>query len=89
MLSRENPADDETLVYRTCGQRRENVGRLDVCIGRERTRGRQGGAGERIGWEEVNSMSTDLFLLPAGASRSNRSGQTAVKSSPLRDSAAK
>lgn len=51
--------------------------------------GGQGGAGERIGWEEVNSMSTDLFLLPAGASRSNRSGQTAVKSSPLRDSAAK
>lgn len=65
VLSRPNPADDETLVYRTCGQRkRVDVAACEgVCIG--------GGGGKRL-----TRMSTDLFLLPAKASweskRSNR-----------------
>ena len=45
VLSRENPADDETLVYRTCGQRRERwtFGRL------YRTREDEGVGGWRRG----------------------------------------
>lgn len=47
VLSRPNPADDETLVYRTCGQRK----RVDVAGVRGRVYRPRGGKR----WKEVNS----------------------------------
>lgn len=44
---------------------------------------------EGDGWKEVNSMSTDLFLLPVEAHLGNRSGQRDQKSYSVRDLPAK
>lgn len=78
VLSRPNPADDETLVYCTCGQRKRGEG---VCIG--------GGEG-RIGGKRLARTSTDLFLPPAKASwESKRSNRHPRSYEHLRDSPAK
>lgn len=80
VLSRPNPADDETLVYRTCGQRK----RVDVAGVRGRVYRPRGG----IGGKRLTRMSTDLFLLRAKASweskRSNRH-RTSIYETRLRN----
>lgn len=73
VLSRPNPADDETLVYRTCGQRK----RVDVAMWCEGVR--IGGGGKRL-----TRMSTDLFLLPSKASWESKRSNRHLRDSPAK-----